>query len=34
VPMHWGDLVGTRADAVAFSRQASVPVEIMEQVGV
>ncbi|MEA2404163.1 MAG: hypothetical protein QOE08_810, partial [Thermoleophilaceae bacterium] len=33
VPMHWGGLVGTRADAVAFSRQASVPVEIMDQVG-
>jgi L-ascorbate metabolism protein UlaG (beta-lactamase superfamily) len=33
VPMHWGEHLGTRADAVAFSRQASVPVEIMEQVG-
>ncbi len=33
VPMHWGEHLGTRADAVAFSRQASVPVEIMEKVG-
>src|SRR5215212_8782646 len=25
VPMHWGEHLGTRDDAVAFSRQASVP---------
>lgn len=33
VPMHWGEHLGTREDAVAFSRQASVPVEIMDKVG-
>ena len=32
VPMHWGEHLGARADALAFSRQASVPVEIMEKV--
>ena len=33
VPMHWGEHLGTRADALAFSRQTSAPVEIMEKVG-
>jgi L-ascorbate metabolism protein UlaG (beta-lactamase superfamily) len=31
VPMHWGDLLGTREDALAFQRQAPVPVTIMEK---
>jgi L-ascorbate metabolism protein UlaG (beta-lactamase superfamily) len=31
VPMHWGEHIGTRDDAVAFARQAPVEVEIMEK---
>jgi L-ascorbate metabolism protein UlaG (beta-lactamase superfamily) len=31
VPMHWGEHLGTRADAVAFQSQAPVPVTIMEK---
>jgi L-ascorbate metabolism protein UlaG (beta-lactamase superfamily) len=31
VPMHWGDLVGTRDDAVAFLRQAPVEAIILER---
>lgn len=30
VPMHWGDIIGTRADAEAFRAAAKVPVEILE----
>ncbi len=30
VPMHWGDLVGKRDDALAFREQCKVPVRIME----
>jgi L-ascorbate metabolism protein UlaG (beta-lactamase superfamily) len=30
VPMHWGDIVGTRADAEAFRDQCKVPVVILE----
>ncbi len=30
VPMHWGDVAGTRADAEAFRDQCQVPVEILE----
>jgi L-ascorbate metabolism protein UlaG (beta-lactamase superfamily) len=29
VPMHWGDIVGSRADAEAFRAQCQVPVEII-----
>jgi L-ascorbate metabolism protein UlaG (beta-lactamase superfamily) len=31
VPMHWGDIVGSRADAEAFKAQCQVPVQIMEK---
>jgi len=27
--MHWGDIVGSRADAEAFRAQCQVPVEII-----
>jgi L-ascorbate metabolism protein UlaG (beta-lactamase superfamily) len=30
VPMHWGDIVGERADAEAFQREAGVPVRILD----
>jgi L-ascorbate metabolism protein UlaG (beta-lactamase superfamily) len=30
VPMHWGDIIGSRADAEAFGAQCQVPVEILE----
>jgi L-ascorbate metabolism protein UlaG (beta-lactamase superfamily) len=30
VPMHWGDIIGTRADAEEFKRASKVPVEILE----
>jgi L-ascorbate metabolism protein UlaG (beta-lactamase superfamily) len=30
VPMHWGDVIGSRADAEEFRSQAKVPVEILE----
>ena len=30
VPMHWGDIIGTRADAEAFKKACKVPVEILE----
>jgi L-ascorbate metabolism protein UlaG (beta-lactamase superfamily) len=30
VPMHWGDIIGTRADAEAFRKAAKVPVEILQ----
>ena len=30
VPMHWGDIIGTRADAEAFRAAAKVPVQILE----
>ena len=30
VPMHWGDFIGSRADAEAFRDQCQVPVEILE----
>jgi L-ascorbate metabolism protein UlaG (beta-lactamase superfamily) len=33
VPMHWGDHIGTRADAEAFARGAPVEVRLLEQVG-
>ncbi|HEX8074575.1 MAG TPA: MBL fold metallo-hydrolase [Thermoleophilaceae bacterium] len=32
VPMHWGEHIGTRADARSFADRASVPVRIMEKV--
>ena len=32
VPMHWGEHLGTRDDALAFARQAPVEVTIMEKV--
>ena len=32
VPMHWGSVIGSRADAEAFSRGAPVEVRILEQV--
>ncbi len=32
VPMHWGELIGTREDAVAFAELAPVEVTIMEKV--
>jgi L-ascorbate metabolism protein UlaG (beta-lactamase superfamily) len=31
VPMHWGELLGTREDALAFARQAPVEVTILEK---
>lgn len=31
VPMHWGEHLGTRGDAMAFARQAPVAVTIMER---
>jgi L-ascorbate metabolism protein UlaG (beta-lactamase superfamily) len=31
VPMHWGEHMGTRDDAMAFARQAPVEVTIMER---
>jgi L-ascorbate metabolism protein UlaG (beta-lactamase superfamily) len=31
VPMHWGTLVGSRADAELFRRACKVPVEILER---
>ena len=30
VPMHWGEIIGSRADAEAFQAQCQVPVEILE----
>jgi L-ascorbate metabolism protein UlaG (beta-lactamase superfamily) len=30
VPMHWGEIIGSRADAEAFRDQCDVPVEILE----
>lgn len=30
VPMHWGGIIGTRADAEAFKKACQVPVEILE----
>ena len=30
VPMHWGDIIGTRADAEAFKKACKVPVEILK----
>jgi L-ascorbate metabolism protein UlaG (beta-lactamase superfamily) len=33
VPMHWGEHLGTRDDALAFARQAPVEVTIMERDG-
>jgi L-ascorbate metabolism protein UlaG (beta-lactamase superfamily) len=30
VPMHWGDIIGSRADAEDFRAQAKVPVQILE----
>lgn len=30
VPMHWGDVIGSRADAETFRDQCQVPVEILE----
>ena len=30
VPMHWGDIIGTRADAEAFKENARVPVVILD----
>jgi L-ascorbate metabolism protein UlaG (beta-lactamase superfamily) len=32
VPMHWGDHIGTRADAAAFAEKAPVDVRILEPV--
>jgi L-ascorbate metabolism protein UlaG (beta-lactamase superfamily) len=29
-PMHWGDIIGARADAERFKAEATVPVEILE----
>jgi L-ascorbate metabolism protein UlaG (beta-lactamase superfamily) len=31
VPMHWGEHLGTRSDALAFLRQAPVEATIMEK---
>jgi L-ascorbate metabolism protein UlaG (beta-lactamase superfamily) len=31
VPMHWGEHIGTRADALAFARKAPVEVRVMEK---
>ncbi len=33
VPMHWGEHIGTRKDALAFAERAPVEVTIMEKVG-
>ena len=33
VPMHWGEHIGTRADAEAFAEKAPVDVRILEKVG-
>jgi L-ascorbate metabolism protein UlaG (beta-lactamase superfamily) len=33
VPMHWGEHIGTRADAEAFAERAPVEVRIMEPPG-
>jgi L-ascorbate metabolism protein UlaG (beta-lactamase superfamily) len=33
VPMHWGEHIGTRADALAFARKAPVEVRILEKAG-
>jgi L-ascorbate metabolism protein UlaG (beta-lactamase superfamily) len=33
VPMHWGALIGSRADADRFAAEASCPVRILERVG-
>ncbi len=33
VPMHWGEHIGTRADAEAFAEKAPVEVRVMEKVG-
>jgi L-ascorbate metabolism protein UlaG (beta-lactamase superfamily) len=33
VPMHWGEHIGTRADAEAFAERASVATEILERAG-
>ena len=33
VPMHWGTVIGSEADAEAFARAAPVEVEILERVG-
>jgi L-ascorbate metabolism protein UlaG (beta-lactamase superfamily) len=33
VPMHWGEHIGSRADAEAFAARAPVEVRIMEPVG-
>jgi L-ascorbate metabolism protein UlaG (beta-lactamase superfamily) len=30
VPMHWGDIIGTRTDAEAFKKACKVPVEILK----
>lgn len=30
VPMHWGDIIGTRADAEAFKKNCHVPVVILD----
>ena len=32
VPMHWGELIGSEADARAFADEATVPVRILEKV--
>ena len=33
IPMHYADIVGSRKDAEEFKQRATVPVEILEQVG-
>jgi L-ascorbate metabolism protein UlaG (beta-lactamase superfamily) len=33
IPMHWGTVVGSRADAEEFAREAPVEVEIVEKAG-
>jgi L-ascorbate metabolism protein UlaG (beta-lactamase superfamily) len=33
VPMHWGEHIGTRADAEEFAERAPVEVRIMERAG-
>lgn len=33
VPMHWGTVIGSEADAKAFADAAPVAVEILERVG-
>jgi L-ascorbate metabolism protein UlaG (beta-lactamase superfamily) len=30
VPMHWGDIIGSRADAEAFKKACKVPVQILQ----